>query len=196
MTATSLQHFDTRIAGRTEVWPVDEPALELAVGDITRETADAIVNPVGPGLVDLAIRRAAGPDLVDAFHNRTDELPGARLPAGDAIATPGFRLPAAHVIHCSPPVYHDDPDRARRDLISCHVEALKLARACGWSSVAFPAIGVGVYAYPPHEAAEAAIGAVVSELRRHGGPSRVRFVLSSPELLEIYAAAAAALGAG
>jgi O-acetyl-ADP-ribose deacetylase (regulator of RNase III) len=166
--------------------------LELVVGDITREDADAIVNPVGPGLVDLAIRRAAGPALVEAFHHRTDELAGARLPAGGAIATPGFRLPAAHVIHCGPPVYLDDPDRARRDLISCHVEALKLARAEGWASVVFPAVGVGVYAYPAPEAAATAVGAVVSELRRHRGPTRVRFVLATSELLAIYVAAAAA----
>jgi O-acetyl-ADP-ribose deacetylase (regulator of RNase III) len=194
MTATEVQDRDTRSNGRAHGEPSPEPTLELVVGDITREHADAIVNPVGPGLVDLSIRRAAGPDLVEAFHHRADELPGARLRAGEAIATPGFRLPAAHVIHCGPPSYLDDPDRARRELVSCHVEALKLARAEGWASVAFPAIGVGVYCYPAREAADVAVGTVVRELRRHRGPNRVRFVLARLELLEIYAAAAAAVG--
>ena len=42
--------------------------IEFTIGDITRETTDAIVNPVGPGLVDLAVRQAAGPEMLDACH--------------------------------------------------------------------------------------------------------------------------------
>ena len=130
------------------------PTLELVLGDITHETTDAIVNPVGPGLVDLAIRRVAGPELLEAFHLRTDELPAGKLLPGQAIATPGFGLPAAHVIHCRPSVFDDDPARARQDLVACHVESLRLARARGGRRSRFPAVGTGVYRYPASEAAD------------------------------------------
>ena len=99
--------------------------VEFTIGDITRETSDAIVNPAGPGLVDLAVRKAAGPELLEAFHMATGHLPEGRLAAGQAVVTPGFGLPGAHVIHCGPPVYADDPDKVRQDLVTCHVEILR-----------------------------------------------------------------------
>jgi len=163
--------------------------VEFTIGDITRETTDAIVNPAGPGLVDLAVRKAAGPELLEAFHLAIGHLPEGRLGAGQAIVTPGFGLPVGHVIHCGPPVYADDPEKARQDLVSCHVQALRQARAHGFTSVAIPAIGTGVYRYPVAEAAEIAVEAVTSELRAHGVPLRVRFVLSSQALLAAYSGA-------
>jgi O-acetyl-ADP-ribose deacetylase (regulator of RNase III) len=193
MPAATPSDLDSLFVGTLDSWAAPAPILELVVGDITREHTDAIVNPVGPGLVDLAIRRAAGPELLDAFHDRADELPDGRVLPGQAVATAGFRLPAAHVIHCGPPVFHDGAARAREDLIASHVAALRLARANGWASVAFPAIGTGVYGYPAREAAGAAFEAVVDELRRQSGATRVRFVLATPELLRIYSEAAAAV---
>ncbi len=100
----------------TQRWESCEARLELALGDLTGETTDAIVNPVGAGLVDLAVRRAAGPDLLDAYHLAAATLPGGRLLAGRALVTSGFRLAARHVIHTRPPAYADDPARARREL--------------------------------------------------------------------------------
>jgi O-acetyl-ADP-ribose deacetylase (regulator of RNase III) len=170
---------------------VGAPFVEFIMGDITHETTDAIVNPAGPGLVDLAIRRVAGPDLLDAFHLACAGLPAGRLARGEAVVTPGFGLPADHVIHCRPPVYADDPEQARRDLASCHREALRLARAQGFTSVSFPAIGTGVYRYPLAEAAQVAVETVTAELRAHAVPMLVRFVLSTPAARAAYAAASA-----
>jgi O-acetyl-ADP-ribose deacetylase (regulator of RNase III) len=167
------------------------PILEFTIGDITGETTDAIVNPVGPGLVDLAIRRAAGADLLDAFHRASAALPGGHLRRGQAVVTPGFGLQAGHVIHCRPPVYADDPEQARADLATCHREALRQARAHGFTSVSFPAIGTGVYRYPVAEAARVAVDAVTADLRAHAGPMLVRFVLSTPGGRAAYAAASA-----
>ena len=163
--------------------------VEFTIGDITLETADAIVNPAGPGLIDLAVRRAAGPELLDAFHLATAGLSEGRLAAGQAVVTPGFDLRAGHIIHCGPPVYADGPEAARRDLVECHKQILQLARAHRFTSVAIPAIGTGVYRYPVGEAAAVAVAAVVAELRASPAPLRVRFVLPNPSFRAAYAAA-------
>ena len=89
-------------------WESCEARLELALGDHTTETTDAIVNPVGAGLVDLAVRRAAGPDLLDAYH-----LAAATLPGWMAPGRPGARH--AGVSTGRPPRHsHPDPGLCRR----------------------------------------------------------------------------------
>jgi O-acetyl-ADP-ribose deacetylase len=166
--------------------------LEFVVGDLTREVSDAIVNPAGAGLVDLAIRRTAGPELLEAFHQSASSLPTGKLSAGHAIWTPGFDLAAGRVIHVDPPVYADDPVAAAKNLASAHTEALRLAREHGLASISFPAIATGIHRYPPALAAQIAVGTVVAELRAHAAPLAVRFVLFTPAMLELYAGAARA----
>jgi O-acetyl-ADP-ribose deacetylase (regulator of RNase III) len=168
------------------------PALEFVVGDLTCETSDAIVNPAGAGMVDLAIRRAAGPELLEAFHEGALELPTGKLSAGHAISTPGFDLAARRVIHVDPPVYADNAAVAARNLASAHVEALRLAREQGLASISFPAIATGIHRYPPALAAKIAVATVVADLRAHPAPLTVRFVLFTPAMLELYAGAARA----
>ena len=147
-------------------------SLEFTIGDITAQRVDAIVNPVGPGLVDLAIRRAAGPALLEAYHAAVAQLPAQRLLPGQAVVTPGFGLAARHVIHCAPPDYADNPAIARERLAACYTEALRLAREHGLTSIAFPSIATGIYRYPAAEAAEVAIGAVITAVRGQGEGAR------------------------
>jgi O-acetyl-ADP-ribose deacetylase (regulator of RNase III) len=168
------------------------PVLEFVVGDLTRELSDAIVNPAGAGLVDLAVRRAAGPELLEAFHQSALALPTGKLSPGHAISTPGFDLAARRVIHVDPPVYADDAVAAAKNLASAHTEALRLAREQRLASISFPAIATGIHRYPPALAAKIAVGTVVTELRAHSVPLAVRFVLFTPAMLELYAGAARA----
>ncbi|HSY38466.1 MAG TPA: macro domain-containing protein [Polyangia bacterium] len=168
------------------------PVLEFVVGDLTREISDAIVNPAGAGMVDLAIRRAAGPELLEAFHQSASTLPTGKLSPGQAIWTPGFDLAAGRVIHVDPPVYADGAVVAAKNLASAHAEALRLAREQGLASISFPAIATGIHRYPPALAAKIAVGTVVSDLRAHAAPLAVRFVLFTPAMLELYAGAARA----
>lgn len=123
--------------------------IEAVVGDITTEKVDAIVNAanstlLGGGGVDGAIHRAAGPGLLDACQKvRDTELPDG-LPVGRAVATPGFDLPAAWVIHTVGPNLHageDDPALLR----ACFDSSLELAIQLGCAGIALPAVSAGVY---------------------------------------------------
>src|SRR5215218_4614062 len=133
--------------------------VEVVRGDLTRQRVDAVVNAansslLGGGGVDGAIHRVAGPELLAVCR----ELGGC--PAGQAKVTPGFRLPAAWVIHTVGPVWHGggqgEPDLLR----SCYLESLARADEVGAATVAFPAISTGVYGYPVEPAAEIAVEAV------------------------------------
>src|SRR5439155_25102531 len=105
--------------------------LELAQGDITLETTDAIVNAansslLGGGGVDGAIHRRGGPAILEACRAiRRNTWPDG-LPTGRAAATTGGALPAKWVIHTVGPVYSRSEDRSAL-LASCHTEALRVA---------------------------------------------------------------------
>jgi O-acetyl-ADP-ribose deacetylase (regulator of RNase III) len=139
--------------------------IELALGDITKQETDAIVNAANSGLmggggVDGAILRAGGKEqLADRRRVRQEEWPGG-LPAGMAVATiAGGSLKAKWVIHTVGPVYSRSEDRSEL-LASCHSECLRIADELGVRSIAFPAISTGVYGYPVHEAAPIAMRTV------------------------------------
>jgi O-acetyl-ADP-ribose deacetylase (regulator of RNase III) len=166
------------------------PLLELAIGDVTLEATDAIVNPVGGGQVDQAVRRTAGPALDAALRERIAELVPPRLAAGQIVVTSGFGLRTKHVLHCAPPVYADDPVRARDELEACHVEVLRVAQRLELISLSIPAIATGARRFPLPEAAVIATRVVIEGIRGQTALRLVRFVLNGPATLEVYADAA------
>ncbi|MEZ0447027.1 O-acetyl-ADP-ribose deacetylase [Cellulomonas sp. ICMP 17802] len=167
--------------------------IESVQGDITTQGVDAIVNAansslLGGGGVDGAIHAAAGPELLDACRElRRTTLPDG-LPVGDAVATPGFRLPARWVLHTVGPNRH----RGQTDpvlLASCFARPLELAVELGASSVAFPAVSAGVYGWALDDVARIAVGTVhawQSSTDPEGGVELVRFVLFSSAALDAF----------
>lgn len=152
--------------------------LAVQQGDLTRVDTDAIVNAanermLGGGGVDGAIHRAAGPGLLAACRAVAEVAPGVRCPTGEARITPGFDLPAKHVIHTVGPIYESATVSAPI-LERCFRASLALAGEHGLRSIAFPAISCGVFGYPLEEAAPISIEAC----RSHAGAlEEVRFVL-------------------
>lgn len=160
------------------------PRLDVAQGDITRETVDAIVNAANSALkagggVDGAIHRAAGP----ALQRELDVIGGC--PTGEACLSRGYNLFAPWIIHCVGPVWHGGNRDEDRLLESCYRSALALARAHGLKSLAFPAISTGVYGFPKDRAAAIAVSTVRDELSK-GGVELVRFVCFDAETAGTY----------
>ena len=138
--------------------------IELHQGDITRFTADAIVNAanhslLGGGGVDGAIHRAGGPDILAACRELRATTLKDGLPTGAAVATTAGRLPARWVIHTVGPVHAKTIDHSDQ-LASCYRESLRVADELGARTIAFPAVSAGVYGWPMDDAARIAIETV------------------------------------
>lgn len=136
--------------------------LRAVQADITTLKVDAIVNAANSSLlgggVNGAIRRAAGPELLQARRL----LGGCRT--GEARLTLGYRLPAKFIVHTVGPVWHGGTHGEPELLASCYRNSLRLAARHGAHSIAFPCISTGVYDYPVELAAQVAVAAVGSLL--------------------------------
>jgi O-acetyl-ADP-ribose deacetylase (regulator of RNase III) len=167
--------------------PLTDPRERIAVivGDITQLNVDAIVNAaneslLGGGGVDGAIHRAAGPQLLAKCRT----LGGC--PTGQAKITPGYKLPARHVIHTVGPVFRGGHRGESELLRSCYVESLTLAKFHTLESIAFPCISTGVYGYPKAEACEIAATTVIDWLQTRDWPKKVTFCCFSHDDGELY----------
>jgi len=159
--------------------------IELVEGDITNQDVDAIVNAAnsslrGGGGVDGAIHRAGGPAILEECRQYDG------CPTGQAVLTGGGNLQARHVIHAVGPIYRDGKQGEPEQLASAYRNSFKIAKEKGLSSIAFPAISTGVYAYPVIEAARIAIRTVMKELEDPGSLDLVRFVLFDAKTHEAY----------
>lgn len=160
-------------------------ALSARVVDITTLAVDAIVNAANEALapgggVCGAIHRAAGPELRRACA----ALGGC--PTGDARITPGFRLPAAWVIHAVGPIWRGGQAGEPELLAGAYRAALRRAKEHDLRRVAFPAISTGIYGYPLDAATEVAVEAVQAELPAGSSVAAVIFACFSPEVLAAY----------
>ncbi|MER6526572.1 O-acetyl-ADP-ribose deacetylase [Streptomyces sp. NPDC001508] len=163
--------------------------LTLVRGDITRQTADAIVNAansslLGGGGVDGAIHRRGGPAILEECRKLRASRYGKGLPTGRAVATTAGDLDAHWVIHTVGPVFSSTEDRS--DLLaSCHRESLRVADELGARTVAFPAISTGAYRWPLRAAARIALETVRNTPT---DVEEVRFVLFDQSAYDAFAA--------
>ena len=169
--------------------------ITLALGDITQQRVDAIVNAansslLGGGGVDGAIHRRGGPAILAACRElRASQFPDG-LPPGQAVATTAGDLPARWVIHTVGPVYSARDDRSAL-LASCYETSLAVADELGATIVAFPAVSAGIYGWPADDAARIALATVS---RTPTQVQEARFVLFTPEMHDTFARALESLG--
>ena len=148
--------------------------IQLWNGDICELEVDAIVNPANPSLwmstgVGEALKAVAGEEVEFAAVRQ------APVSVGEAIVTPAGRLAARLVIHA---VSLDRDRRTSAWAIETAVRSVfARAREQGVTSMALPALGTGVGAFPIDDAARIAVTTVRDELRRSPEIGAVTFAV-------------------
>jgi O-acetyl-ADP-ribose deacetylase len=153
--------------------------------DITKLEVDAIVNAankslLGGGGVDGAIHTAAGPELLEECKR----LEGCET--GEAKITPGYNLPALHIIHTVGPIWYGGTKNEEEQLANCYHNSLTLARENNCKTIAFPNISTGIYHFPKERAAEIAVREVKAFLEEDDTFDKVFFVCFDKENYNIY----------
>ena len=159
--------------------------IEFVVGNIVRQPdVDAIVNSANANLrfgsgVAGAIHSAAGPELEAYCRQFTP------LALGAAVVTPGFGLPNLFVIHVRAASYINDDspeeclDRAVRSVLAA-------AQDAGIQTLAMPAIGTGVFKFPPALAAQIILNALRAGSGTNPSISLVRICLADDQVRSIF----------
>lgn len=165
---------------------LNDTVLRLHQGDITKVAVEAIVNAAnsalsGGGGVDGAIHRAGGAEILKECR----KIKGG-CPTGSAVSTTAGNLPAKRVIHAVGPVWQGGRKHEDKLLGSAYSAALQRAEDGALKTIAFPSISTGIYGYPLDQAAEVALGAVLSHLRWETQLEEVVFVLFSDSDYKVY----------
>ena len=158
--------------------------VTVAVGDITEQETDAVVNAanstlLGGGGVDGAIHRKGGRQIYDeCFEIRQTAYPQG-LPTGKAVITSGGNLKARFVIHTVGPVFGMNQGRDAGLLSDAYQNSLALAVENNLQTIAFPSISTGAYHFPKHEAARISSQTIKDFLLENAGIVEVRLVFFS-----------------
>ena len=132
-------------------------AFQIIRNDITKVSADAIVNTANPkpkyvSGTDYAIYMAAGADELLKERQKI-----GNLEIGQAAVTPAFALNAKYIIHTVGPAWVDGEHGEREAVRSGYENSLRLAKELGCESIAFPLIATGVYGFPKADALQIAV---------------------------------------
>ncbi len=156
----------------------------VAVGDITEETTDAIVNAanstlLGGGGVDGAIHRKGGGRILEECKAIRADLYPNGLPTGKAVITSGGNLLARFVIHTVGPIYGMNEGRNGELLADCYKNSLRLAVENNLKTISFPSISTGAFYFPKDEAAGVSSRAIKRFLEKDDFIEQIRLVFFS-----------------
>ena len=173
----------------------DPDLVRFSRGDLTENTADAIVNAANSDLlpgggVCGAIHQKGGPEIARECE-RIRRRDGPVMPGG-AVATPAGQLAASYVIHAVGPVWEGGTHGEAKVLAKCYRESMLVADNLGLHSIAFPAISTGIFRYPVEQAAWVAVPSVIASLTAARHLVFASFVLFDKITLDAFANAALA----
>ena len=140
-------------------------SIEIKKIGITKLDTDAIVNAAneglweGGGVCGAIFREAGSAELTKACN----AIGGCKT--GNAVITPGFKLPAKYVIHAVGPQWTDGNHNEPKLLYSAYKQSLILAKENNLHSIGFPLISAGIYGYPIKRAWADAVSACTEYLR-------------------------------
>ena len=142
-------------------------SIKIQKTGITNLKTDAIVNAAnerlleGGGVCGAIFREAGSAELTRACN----AVGGCKT--GDAVITPGFRLPAKYIIHAVGPVWHGGNQNEPQLLYSAYKQSLLTAKENDCHSIGFPLISAGIFGYPKDKAWREAIRACRDFIKAH-----------------------------
>lgn len=163
--------------------------LQIAQGDITAETVDAIVNAAnshllhGAGVAGAIVRR--GGPLIQAESTQWVREHGPVSHAEPAVTLAG-NLPCRYIIHAVGPMWGEGEEKAK--LEAAIRGSLRLAEKLSLSSIAFPAISTGIFGFPKPLAAGAILSTIQNYLTHNPSSTLklIRLVLYDQETLQAF----------
>ena len=164
--------------------------FELVHGDITKVKVDVIVSEgnatlvTGGGTLEQAVHKAAGPELMKECERLRYGRGGVFV--GEAIIVDGFKLPAKKIILTTGPMHIGGGYGEAKSLAECYRNCLLAASEAGFTSIAFPNISCGGYAYPKREAAEIALNTLKETAKAAQSIKKIVFVCLDIENYNIY----------
>src|ERR1700690_3519386 len=163
--------------------PLTERIL-IQQGDLTEMDVDAIVNAANNDLilgagVAGAIHRKGG----DSIQEECNEI--GSIPVGYAAITRGGKLKARYVIHAARMGLGGLRTTAKT-LRTSPAHSPRLAAERKLNSIAFPAIGTGVSAFPMDECAQIMLAEAVEHLKGNSSPEIIYFVLYDSNAHDIF----------
>lgn len=187
--------FKSPVEVKSKVDTVQLPGgqvVTLKQGDIVKEAVDVIVNPANSflkheGGVAKAIDHASD-GLVQLFSDELVARDGV-VPVGGAKYTQaGGNLKCKYVVHMVGPDAKNHSQKECETLLKLACEnSLTLAEALKATSVAFPAIGAGIFSANPH----IAVRIIIKTLLEYKYPSNcclkdIQIVISDQGLLDTF----------
>jgi len=163
--------------------------LQIAQGDITAETVDAIVNAAnchlahGAGVAGAIVRRG-GPQ-VQAESNQWVREHGPVTHAEPAYTNAG-NLPCRYIIHAVGPRWGEGNEAEK--LESAIRGSMRLTEQLGLDSIALPAISTGIFGFPISLAAQVILSTIRDYFTHnpHSNLKLVRVVLFNQEPLQAF----------
>jgi|SRR5580658_9258 O-acetyl-ADP-ribose deacetylase len=153
-------------------------------GDITEMDTDAIVNAANNDLVlgagvAGAIARKGG----ESIQKECDEI--GSIPVGYAAITGGGKLKARYVIHAASMGLSGERTTAK-SLRTSTAHSLRLASERRLKSIAFPAVGTGVSAFPIEECAQIMLGEAAQHIQAETSLEKIYFILFDERSCEAF----------
>lgn len=160
--------------------------IEVLQGDLTEMEVDAIVNAANNDLklgggVAGAIRRKGGP----AIQEECDRI--GTIPLGGAAITTGGELKARNVIHAAS--MELGGRTTALTLRSSTAHALRIAAQNELKTIALPAVGTGIAAFPVKECAEIMLQEAKRHLEGETSIQKIYFVLFDQQALDAFKSA-------
>ena len=171
------------------VWRKDSPKkVYLYAGDVSCHKTDAVVNAANEEMTyDRGLAKVlgelAGEQLLD--ESKAVLLKVGRLKTGEAVATTAGALKTAKaIIHAVAPTWKKNARNEEEKNLSALLHSATFKSLCAandkkFSTIAFPALGAGVSAFPPSVVAQSMISAVDTFFQKFPQPSltQVDFVM-------------------